>query len=77
MSSSRQNRATIGRWLVGYHLHVTLGYSLTTTGIATNRDHATILYGIKQIWKCIEMPGAYRELYEYFNRFQTEMNKSK
>lgn len=73
LSGKRDNILVISRWLICYYLHNVKGYSTTITGKAIHRDHATVVYGIKQIERAKENPNRYRLLYHFIERFETRM----
>ena len=72
-SDSRDNILVVARWLITYHLCQVEGYTTTQSGRVVNRDHATVLYGIKQIKRVIENPNRHRALYNFLERFEQRL----
>lgn len=69
----RESKYVIARWLVSYYLHRKHGYSTSIVGKVVGRDHATVLYSIKQVDKVIQNPNCYRELYYFLQRFERKI----
>lgn len=72
-SESRESNLVVARWLITYHLCQIEGYSTTQSGMVVCRDHATVLYGIKQINRVIENPNRHRALYDFLERFEQRL----
>lgn len=67
-SPSRRSELVWGRYLVMYRLHLD-GYSKSRIGKVMGMDHTTVMHGINQVTKMLQMPNMYPEEMKIWTKF--------